>query len=137
VLLLRLLDDPLVADGAVAALRRYSLISPRVEGSVSVHRLVQAITLGQFPAEQAAAWRQAAGFLVTAALPADAQKPGNWPVYAALLPHAQAVLAADSEPMMRIASYLGYSGTTSQHGPSARRFSTPENGRSAQSTPAP
>ena len=38
-LLLPLLDDPLAADGAVAALRARS-ISPPAEGAVSVHRLV-------------------------------------------------------------------------------------------------
>ena len=68
-LLLPLLDDPLAADGAVAALRRYSLISPPAGGSVSVHRLVQAVTLAQLPDDQAEAWRQAARSLIGAAMP--------------------------------------------------------------------
>ena len=42
--LVPLLEDPLAAKDAVAALRRYSLISPAADGSVSVHRLVQAVT---------------------------------------------------------------------------------------------
>ena len=46
-----LLDDELARDDAVAALRRYSLISAPHDGRVSVHRLVQAITLAQLPAE--------------------------------------------------------------------------------------
>ena len=68
-----LLDDELAADDAVAALRRYSLVSPARDGSVSVHRLVQAVTVDQMPAELARAWRQAAAALIEAALPADPQ----------------------------------------------------------------
>jgi tetratricopeptide (TPR) repeat protein len=88
-LLLPLLKDPLAADSAVAALRRYSLISPAVKGSVSVHRLVQAVTVAQLPADQAEAWRQAARSLIAAALPADTAQPGSWAFCAALLPHVQ------------------------------------------------
>jgi hypothetical protein len=108
--LVPLLDDPLAASDAVAALRRYSLISQPHGGAVSVHRLVQAITLAQLPAEAARAWRQAAGFLIEPALPGDARQPANWPVYAALLPHAQAALTADSEGMATAANYLGQIG---------------------------
>ena len=42
--LVPLLEDPLAADDAIAALRRYSLVSPAADGLVSVHRLVQAVT---------------------------------------------------------------------------------------------
>ena len=49
-MLLPLLEDPLAANDAVAALRRYSLITPPGDGSVSVHRLVQAVTDDQMPA---------------------------------------------------------------------------------------
>ena len=48
-----LLEDELAAGDAIAALRRYSLISPPADGSVSVHRLVQAVTADQMPAELA------------------------------------------------------------------------------------
>jgi Tetratricopeptide repeat len=109
--LVPLLDDPLAASDAIAALRRYSLVSPPADGSVSVHRLVQAVTLGQMSEDLAGAWRQAAAALVEAALPEDATQPGTWPVYALLLPHAQATLVADSDGMRRIASYLGFSGS--------------------------
>ena len=107
-LLLPLLEDRLASDGAVAALRRYSLISPPVEGSVSVHRLVQAVA--QLPAGQASAWRQAARSLTGAALPADTARRGTWPIWAALLPHVQATHPADSGAMARVASFLGDSG---------------------------
>ena len=106
-----LLEDELAAGDAIAALRRYSLISPAADGSVSVHRLVQAVTADQMPAELASYWRQAAATLIEAAIPADTAQPGTWPVCAALVPHAQAALAEDSSGMARIANYLGSSGS--------------------------
>jgi hypothetical protein len=106
-----LMEDRLAAGDAIAALRRYSLISLPADGSVSVHRLVQAVTADQMPAGLAQAWRQAAAALIEAAIPADPELPETWPVCAALLPHAQAALAEDSVGMARIASYLGFSGS--------------------------
>ena len=106
-----LLEDRLAAGDAIAALRRYSLISPPADGSVSVHRLVQAVTADQMPAELAQAWQQAAAALIEAAIPGDPQLPESWPVCAALLPHAQAALADDSAGMARIANSLGFSGS--------------------------
>ena len=47
--LVPLLDDPLAASDAIAALRRYSLVIPGGAGSVSVHRLVQAVTPARCP----------------------------------------------------------------------------------------
>jgi hypothetical protein len=108
--LVPLLEDELAAGDAIAALRRYSLISPPADGSVSVHRLVQAITADQMPAELASQWRQAAVALIDAAIPDDPELPEAWPACAALLPHAQAVLDLTSDGMFRIARYLGFSG---------------------------
>ncbi len=108
--LVPLLEDPLAAKDAIAALRRHSLISPPADGAVSVHRLVQAVTIAQMPAELAAAWQRAAAAVIQAALPADPQSPDNWDVSALLLPHAQAALADDSGSMWKIIYYLGYSG---------------------------
>ena len=108
--LVPLLEDPLAAKDAIVALRRHSLISPPADGSVSVHRLVQAITIAQMPAELAAAWQQAAAAVIEAALPADPESPHTWDAFAELLPHAQAALADDSGSMWKIVSYLGNSG---------------------------
>ena len=47
-----LLGDPVAAGDAVAALRRYSLVTPAGDGLVLVHRLVQAITRDQTPADR-------------------------------------------------------------------------------------
>jgi hypothetical protein len=108
--LAQLLEDPLATGDAIAALRRYSLISPPADGSVSVHRLVQAVTADQMPAELARQWQHAAAALIENAIPGDPEPPGTWPACAALLPHAQAALTDDSDGMARIAIYLGYSG---------------------------
>src|ERR1035441_1097109 len=109
-LLVPLMEAPLAADDAVTALRRYSLISPPLERLVSVHRLVQTVTLGHLSTELATAWRQAAGSLIEAALPSVTEQPTAWSVYAMLVPHAQAALTADSGGMAKVASYLGQIG---------------------------
>jgi hypothetical protein len=108
-----LLADPLAARDAVGALRRYSLISPSTDGSVSVHRLVQAVTVDQMPDRLAAAWRHAAGVLIEAALPSESRQPETWPICSALLPHGQAVLPAHATGLSVVADYLGYSGNYS------------------------
>ena len=101
----------MAAGDAVAALRRYSLVTPAGDGLVLVHRLVQAITRAQMPADAAGQWEQAAAALVEAAIPADPRLPAAWPVCAVLLPHARAVLDLTSGGMWQIARYLGYSGS--------------------------
>ena len=105
-----LLGDPVAMGDAVAALRRYSLVTPDGD-AVLVHRLVQAITLAQIPSDAAGQWQQAAAALIEAALPGDPREPSDWPAFAALLPHAQTALDLTSNGMWRIASYLGESGS--------------------------
>ncbi len=109
--LVPLLEDELEVDAAVAALRRYSLVTRAGHGLVSVHRLVHAVTADQMPADLADQWHQAAAALIEAAIPADPELPEAWPVYAVLLPHARAVLDLTSGGMRRIAAYLGQSGS--------------------------
>jgi len=109
--LVPLLGDELARDEAVAGLRRFSLVSAPRAGLISVHRLVQAITLDQLPTEEAAAWRRAAAAVIGAPLPDNPEDPGCWPVFAALLPHAQAALDPASNGMYQVARYLGASGS--------------------------
>ena len=109
--LVPLLEDELAAGDAVAALRRFSLVTLAGDGSVSVHRLVQAVTVDQMAAELAGVWRQAAAALIEAAIPDDAQLSEAWPTCAALLPHAQGALDLTSDGMWQIARYLGHSGS--------------------------
>jgi hypothetical protein len=106
-----LLGDELARGNAIAALRRYSLVTPAGGGTLLVHRLVQAVTADQMTADVAGAWRQAAAGLVEAAIPADPDLPHTWPLCAALLPHARAVLPGGSSGMARIVNYIGASGS--------------------------
>ncbi|MBO3748759.1 tetratricopeptide repeat protein [Streptosporangiaceae bacterium NEAU-GS5] len=108
--LMPVLGDPLRADRAIAALRRYSLVSQPVQGRVSMHRLVQAVTVDQLPDEQRAGWRQAAAELLDAVLPEDPDRRQNWPVYAALAAHASMVLDLAGSGMGAIIEYLHSSG---------------------------
>ena len=105
------LGDPVAAGDAITALRRYSLARPAGNGLLLVHRLVQAIIRAQLSAADAAQWRQAAVVFAETAVPADTQLPTAWPVCAALLPHARAVLDLTSNGMWQIARYLGHSGS--------------------------
>ncbi len=109
--LMPLLEDQLAAGDSIAALRVYSMVTPAASGSVSVHRLVQAVTEDQMPAKLAEEWRQAAAALIMAALPDDTASPGSGPAFAALLPHAHAALTGDRAGMAQIADYLAFSGS--------------------------
>jgi Tetratricopeptide repeat len=108
-----LLGDQVATGDAVAALRRYSLLTPAGDDLVLVHRLVQHVTFTQIPAELAGQWGKAAAALVEAAMPADARLPTAWPACALMLPHARAVLDLTSGGTWQIARYLGYSGSYS------------------------
>ena len=101
-----LLGDPVAAWDAVAALRGYSLVTPAGDGLMLVHRLVQEITMAQLDLGMAEDWRRGAAALIEAALPDDPENPADWPVLAALLPHAQAALTYASYGMDKIAAYL-------------------------------
>jgi hypothetical protein len=108
-----LLYDPIEVTDAVAALRKYSLVTPAGHGLVLVHRLVQDVIISLMPEEEAAVWVRLAGGLVESAVPATVTRPENWPACALLLPHTQAVLEDSSRGMVRIAQYLGESGNYS------------------------
>ena len=105
--------DSLAIGDAVAALRRYSLVTVVGDGLVLMHRLVQAVTLDHLPADHAAQWREAATVLIETAIPADTSPPESWQVCTALLAHAQTALANASDGMQRIANYLDRSGSYS------------------------
>jgi hypothetical protein len=106
-----LIGDPLAVGDAVSALRRYSLVTLAGPGLVQAHRLVQAVTRAQLTAQAAGQWEQAAAALVELAVPDDVRVPSAWPTCAALLPHAQAVLAPTSRGIRQISHYLWYSGS--------------------------
>ncbi|MFC6365014.1 tetratricopeptide repeat protein, partial [Nonomuraea thailandensis] len=112
--------DPLQVGEALALLQSYSLIiltpSPtglqpgEPEDLVSVHRLIQAVTLHQLTPDQRDHSRQVAADLILAALPDDPDTIEAWPAYRALLPHARSVLPPGTPGLRRLAAYLGASG---------------------------
>jgi hypothetical protein len=111
--LMPLVEDALAFRDAIAALRRYSLVTVAKDHLISVHRLVQAVTIDQMPAGLAAEWRHASEVVIAGALAADPKLPGNWPGFSALLPHAQTAVSPHSPGLARVAEYLGRSGSYS------------------------
>ena len=83
--------DDLAFDDAVAPLRHLSLLD-RADDSLTVHRLVQAVTRDHLTDETCAAWASAAVTLLDGAFPGgDVTKDlAAWPVCARLVPHVVA-----------------------------------------------
>lgn len=106
-----LLEDPIAADDAIVALRRYSLVSRLERDARSVHRLVQAVTIDRMSAEEAKAWRLAAGQVIIGILPDDPFMTTNFSVYAKVLPHGMKALALQSPAIEKFALYLAASGS--------------------------
>ncbi|HET6355447.1 FxSxx-COOH system tetratricopeptide repeat protein [Streptomyces sp.] len=105
-----LMHDDLTLDDAIVGLRRYSLVAAVADGMVSVHRLVQAITIEELPDERRRAWRSSVAALVAAALPDGPGRPAAWPTYGALVAHARAALAPNHPGTAKLLEYLGASG---------------------------
>jgi NB-ARC domain. len=101
--------DELDVAEALRLLASYSMITLG-EDTVSVHRLVQSVTLARLPADRRARVRRLATDLLASALPDDPDQIGNWPAYARLLPHARTTLPPDSPAMRRVLGYLRASG---------------------------
>jgi len=83
-------NDPLALNAALAALRRYSLLEVG-EGSLTVHRLVQAVARDRLDKKGKKKWAGAAVEVVNEAYPGNIQTNVEvWPWCARLLPHALA-----------------------------------------------
>ncbi len=93
--------DPLAFDDAVDPLRRYSLVEIIAE-TISVHRLVQAVTRDRLDGNELKKWAEAAVHIVNEAFPFDSDDVGTWPVSTRLLPHALA--AAEHAEALDVAS---------------------------------
>jgi tetratricopeptide (TPR) repeat protein len=93
--------DRLGLQQAVAALRRYSLVTV-AEETLGIHRLVQAVTRQQLDPEQVQQWAAVALELMTAAFPQHPGNPATWPRCARLLLHVLTVCdhadASETEP---------------------------------------
>ncbi|MET8083947.1 tetratricopeptide repeat protein, partial [Micromonospora sp. NPDC005237] len=86
-----LADDPDDVRDAVALLLSYNMIS-RTDAMIGVHRLVQAVTRANQPADDPDSLVSEATRLLTAAIPDDPWgNPAGWPRWTALLPHIDAL----------------------------------------------
>ncbi|MEW9555151.1 tetratricopeptide repeat protein [Nonomuraea sp. NPDC050783] len=77
---------------------------------VGVHRLVHAVIRAELTDEHRHALRERAARLLEAALPADPEDIGSWPLFARFLPHVRTVLAPDSAGTLQAIRYLAASG---------------------------
>ena len=94
-------SDPLAFDDAVDPLRRYSLVEVTA-GTISVHRLVQAVTRDRLDGDELKKWAEAAVRIVNKAFPFDSDDVETWPVCSRLLPHA--LTAAEHAEALDVAS---------------------------------
>jgi hypothetical protein len=102
--------DTFAVDDARRALGSYSLLRTGRGSMVTVHRLVQAVTLDRLDDSARAGWRDAAAALVEAALPPDPDDPATWSSFALLLPHAMATLGPGQPALSVLLGYLDASG---------------------------
>ena len=105
-----LLRDGFEVDDAKRALGDYSLVRGAPGDLLTVHRLVQAITLDRLDESARAGWRDAAAALVEAALPVDPESPGTWKSFALLLPHALVTFGPRRPGLSTLLTYLDVSG---------------------------
>ena len=89
-------DIDLSLDDSILSLRHYSLIS-RVGDSVSIHRLVQAITREEMEEEEKKIWCAAALHIMNKAFPQETNDHRTWEECKILLPHGEAVLKYSEE----------------------------------------
>ncbi|MET8112764.1 tetratricopeptide repeat protein [Streptomyces prasinus] len=95
--LLSSLAEPPVLATAIGRLVAYSMVTDNNDGTLTVHRLVQALARTPDPRDphrQTATIdraRDQATTLLAAAFPTDLEQPGNWPRFRALLPHSDAL----------------------------------------------
>ena len=82
------LADPIELSKATAALGEFSL-AETVDGLLSIHRLVQAVTRAELGLD-ASHWASIALAVITAAFPEREQDPAEWPGCEELLAHALA-----------------------------------------------
>jgi len=85
------LAQPLVMNKAIASLVRYSLIEATNE-TLSLHRLVQAVTRDRLTEDEQKVWAQAAFQTVVRAWPSGNFDVRSWPECSRLLPHSYAVV---------------------------------------------
>jgi hypothetical protein len=104
--LVRAVDaDELDTAEALGVLASFSMVD-LVDDGVSVHRLVQAVTLHQLDDPRRAELRARAAAALEGCLPARPAEPTARPAYARLLPHVVILLEGDSPGLGRTVDHL-------------------------------
>ncbi len=113
------LGTPPAVRGAIGRLSAHSMVTLHGTTTLSVHRLVQAVSRTPDPedphrrAEAVAAARDTAAKCLVRVLPDDdTEDPSNWPVWRTLLPHVEALAAhaaadTDTPDLVRVFSRVG------------------------------
>ncbi len=83
--------DTLLLEEAAAALRRFSLID-RSDDTISIHRIVQAVTRQKMAEDEKKKWASAAICILNEVFPFESDEVQTWPVCNSLLPHTLAVI---------------------------------------------
>lgn len=84
--------DPLVLEEAMGAILRMGVLSPDVNGTMSIHRLMQTVILARQSEEARNERLRQAVALVNALMPSETWEPERWPRCMELLPHAETVV---------------------------------------------
>ncbi|MET8183135.1 FxSxx-COOH system tetratricopeptide repeat protein [Streptomyces sp. NPDC005336] len=91
------LQDPIKLGHAIREINRYALIKiNHRNNTIEMHRLVQAVLIGQMSPQQQADMRHSAHVLLAYGDPNDVT-PANWPRYADLLSHVRASRALECD----------------------------------------
>ncbi|MFD8378577.1 FxSxx-COOH system tetratricopeptide repeat protein [Streptomyces sp. NPDC059679] len=91
------LQDPIKLGHAIREINRYALIKiNHRNNTIEMHRLVQAVLMGQMSPQQQADMRHSAHVLLAYGDPNDVA-PTNWPRYADLLSHVRASRAMECD----------------------------------------
>ncbi|MDG4833526.1 FxSxx-COOH system tetratricopeptide repeat protein [Solwaraspora sp. WMMD1047] len=111
-------DDPELRDDAnygrlIAQARKYALVSlDEGQGSLQMHRLVQAVIRESLPSETAESYRDQVHQILVAGYPGSSERPEHWPGFANLWPHlvpSRALRSTDEEVrrlVLEVARYL-------------------------------
>jgi len=84
--------DPLRRQEVLGALYQAALLTPDVDDTARLHRLVQAVALHHLPDQDRHELVACAVGLLAAVFPDEPEEPVSWPVCARLLPHAYALV---------------------------------------------
>jgi len=91
--LAKVAPDPLTRSETIGALYSASLLTPDVDSTARIHRLVQDVIVHHTPKADLPVWVERAVKWLAADFPSRPEQPSEWPRCALLLPHARVALS--------------------------------------------